>query len=333
MSSQSQFRALRPVFVLLAALTAIACGDANAADWKPDKRIEIIVPNAAGGGNDRIARVIQHIAQEKRFVDPVMTITNKPGAGQMIGIGYVNQHPGDGHYIGIISATFLGDIVAGRSQISLADIAPIALLFTEYVAFAVKADSPLKTGRDLVARLKADSGSISTAISGVIGNHNYIALALVTRAAGGDVKKLKVVTYNGGSDGITAALGGHVDIVVAPAATILPHAQSGGLRMIAIAAPKRQSGPLADVPSTKELGVNASLANWRVMIGPRGITPPQTAYWENVFARVVETDEWKSMLARDSLTGEFLRSAETRVQLKTEYDEMKAIMTDFGLVK
>jgi tripartite-type tricarboxylate transporter receptor subunit TctC len=52
------------------------------------------------------------------------------------------------------------------------------------------------------------------------------------------------------------------------------------------------------VPSTKELGVNATIDNWRVMIGARGITPPQTAYWENVLARVVATDEWKAMLEK-----------------------------------
>ena len=321
----------RLLYTLL--LAALACATAHAADWRPDKRIEVVVPNAPGGGNDRIARTVQRIAQEKRFVGPVMTISNKPGAGQVLGINYINQHPGDAHYIGIISATLLGDIISGRSQVGLADIAPVAQLFTEYVAFAVKADSPLKTGRDLVARLKADTGSISTAISGVIGNHNYIALALLARAAGGDVKKLKVVTYNGGGDGITAALGGHVDVVIAPAATILPHVQSGGLRMLAIAAPKRQAGAYADVPSTKELGVNATIANWRVMIGPRGITPQQTAYWENVFARVVNTDEWKAMLEKDSLTGEFLRSAEARAQINVEYETLKAVMTELGLVK
>jgi putative tricarboxylic transport membrane protein len=322
---------LGSIITAVAALTA-AC-NVYAADWKPDKRIEIVVPNAPGGGNDRIARLVQHIAQDKRFVDPVMTITNKPGAGQVIGITYLNQHAGDGHYIGIISATFLGDIVSGRSQLGLADIAPIAELFTEYVGFAVKADSPLKTGKDLVARLKADAGSISTAISGVIGNHNYIALALLARAAGGDVKKLKVVTFNSGGEGITAALGGHVDLVVAPEATILPHVQAGSLRMLAIAAPRRLPGPIADVPSTTELGVKTTLSNWRVMIGPRGLTPEQTAYWENVLARVVDTDEWKRMLEKDSLTGEFLRSNEARAQLQTEYAELKAIMTGLGLVK
>jgi putative tricarboxylic transport membrane protein len=318
---------------LTALAVLVAACNVYAADWAPDKRIELVVPNAPGGGNDRIARLVQHIAQEKRFVDPVMTITNKPGAGQVIGINYLNQHAGDGHYIGIISATFLGDIIAGRSQVGLADISPIAQLFTEYVAFAVKADSPLKTGKDLVTRLKSDAGSISTAISGVIGNHNYIALALIARAAGGDVKKLKVVTFNGGGESITAALGGHVDMVIAPAATLLPHVQSGGLRMIAIAAPRRLPGAYADVPTAKELGVNATPSNWRVMIGPRGIASAQTAYWENVLARVVETDDWKKMLEKDSLTGEFLRSKETRVQLNSEYEVLKSVMTELGLVK
>lgn len=312
---------------------AFALSGAHAADWKPEKRVEIVVSNAPGGGNDRIARTVQRIAQEKRFVDAVMTITNKPGAGQVLGINYINQHAGDAHFIGITSATLLGDIVSGRSQIGLTDIAPIAQLFTEYVAFAVKADSPLKTGRDLVNRLKADAGAISTAISGVIGNHNYIALAQLARAAGGDVKKLKVVTYNGGGDGITAAMGGHVDMVIAPAATILPHAQSGALRMLAIAAPRRQGGAYADVPSTKELGVNTTISNWRVMIGPRGMTPQQTAYWENVFARVVETDDWKNMLVKDSLTGDFLRSAEARAQINVEHETLKSVMTELGLVK
>lgn len=318
---------------LFAIAAAICTATACAADWKPEKRIEFVIPNAAGGGNDRIGRLVQHIAQEKRFVDPVMTITNKPGAGQVIGINYLNQHAGDGHFVGIISATFLGDIISGRSQIGLADIAPVAQLFTEYVAFAVKADSPLKTGKDLVARLKTDSGSLSTAISGVIGNHNYIALALVARAAGGDLRKLKVVTFNGGAESITAALGGHVDMVVAPAATLVPHVQSGGLRMIALAAPRRMPGAFANVPSTAELGVNATIDNWRVVIGARGITQAQTAYWENVLARVVETAEWKAMLEKDALTGEFLKSAETKKQLDTEYAELKSVMTDLGLVR
>lgn len=326
----TQLRTPWPALMLLAAL---ACGGAMAADWKPDKRIETVVPNATGGGNDRTVRLIQKIAQENRLVDQVMSVVNKPGAGVVLGLNYLNQHPGDAHYTGIISATFTGDAISGRSPIGIADITPIAQLFTEYLGFAVKPDSPIKSGRDLIARLKSDAGPVSTAIAGGIGNHNYLALALVARAAGGDPKKLKVVVFNGGAEAITAAIGGHVDLVVSPAATILPHARSGNLRMIAITAPRRLAGPYAAIPAWKELGADAVLSNWRAMVGPRGITTAQIAYWENVYARVTDSDEWKNMLERDLLSGEFLRSNETRNQLKSEYDEFKALMTELGLVR
>ena len=320
--------------ILFGPLLTAACSDAVSAEWKPDKRVvEVVVPNAPGGGNDRIVRLVIKIAQEQRLVDAVMNVVNKPGSGIVMGMNYLNQHPGDANYIGIVSATLLGDYVSGRSPIGPADVQPIAQLFTEYVGFAVKPDSAIKGGKDLLARLKADPASVSTSISGGIGNHNYIALALVARAAGADIKKLKVVVYNSGADSNIAAMGGHVDMVISPAATVLPHVQGGKLRFIAVAAPKRLAGVFADVPTWKELGAEAVLSNWRTIVGPRGMTPQQIAYWENVLARVVESSEWKQMLEKTSVTGEFLRSAETRKQLKEDYDELKAIMTELGLTK
>src|SRR5688500_10081965 len=153
---------MRIAAMLSAAATAIGCGGAVAADWKPDKRVvEIAAPNAPGGGNDRGVRLVIKIAQEMRLVDGVVNVINKPGAGIVMGMNYLNQHPGDGNYIGIVSATLLGDYVSGRSTIGPADVGPIAQLFTEYVACAVKPDSGIKGGKDRMARLKSDSSSIS----------------------------------------------------------------------------------------------------------------------------------------------------------------------------
>jgi putative tricarboxylic transport membrane protein len=317
----------------LAALAALASGLSTAADWRPDRRVEIVVPSAPGGGNDRIVRLMIKVSQEQRLVDANITVVHKPGAGVVMGLTYLNQHPGDGNYIGIISATFMGDYVTGRSTFGPGDITPIAQLFSESVAFAVKPDSGIKSAQDLLARLKADSASISTAIAGGVGNHNHVALALVARAAGGDVKKLKVVRFNGGAESITAALGGHVDMVITPTATALPHVQAGRLRFLSITAPRRLPGAFAAVPTWKDAGANVVLSNWRTIVGPRGMTPPQIAYWENVLARVVASDEWKQMLERDSLENDFLKSGEARNQLKLEQEELKAIMGELGLVK
>jgi putative tricarboxylic transport membrane protein len=326
-------RSMRVMAGLLAVLATAVCGTARAAGWKPEKRVEIVVPNAPGGGNDRIVRLVTKISQESRLVDVIMNVVHKPGAGVVMGLTYLNQHPGDGNYIGIISATFTGDYVTGRSTFGPGDITPIAQLFSESVAFAVKPDSGIKSGQDLLARLKADSASISTSIAGGVGNHNHIALALVARAAGGDVKKLKIVRFNGGAESITAALGGHVDMVVTPAATALPHVQAGRLRFLAVTSARRLPGAYSGVPVWKELGANAVLSNWRAIVGPRGMSQPQIAFWENLLGRVVEHEEWKQMLERDSLEGDFLRSAQTRAQLKVEHDELKVVMSELGLTK
>jgi putative tricarboxylic transport membrane protein len=213
------------------------------------------------------------------------------------------------------------------------DVTPVVQLLSEYVGFAVTPDSRFKSGKDLMAALKADAGAVSFAIAGTLGNHNHTALGLVARASGADVKKLKVAVFNSGGESIAAALGGHVDLVVTPAATALQHVQSGRLRLIAVSAPRRQEGALADVPAWPELGANAIVSNWRVMIGPRDMAGPQVAYWEGVFAKMVVADEWKKMVARDVLAPDFRRSAETRDFLRVQYEVQKTVLTDLGVVK
>jgi putative tricarboxylic transport membrane protein len=111
---------------ILVLAASFACSLAAAADWKPDKRVEIVVPNAPGGGNDRVGRIIQKIIQENRLVDVVINVVNKPGGGGVIGFTYLNQHPGDGHYMAIASVTLLTDHISGRTALSYTDVVPIA---------------------------------------------------------------------------------------------------------------------------------------------------------------------------------------------------------------
>jgi putative tricarboxylic transport membrane protein len=313
---------------------ALVCAQAQAAEWTPDKRIEIVIPSGAGGGNDRIARIVQKTMQERRLTDAVVTLTNKPGAGQVVGMAYLNSLPPNGQHIGIASVSFVANYITGRSAIGPGDITPLAHLFGEYVGFAVRPDSKLKGGKDLLAVLKSDPGSISVSMSGGgAGNHNHLALGMVTSAVGGDIRKLKAVGFQSGREATMALLGGHVDVAVSPAATLLPQVQSGQLRMIAITAPKRLDGAYAQVPTWRELGANVVVSNWRVMLAPRGTPPQAVAWWENALARIVETDDWKKMLDDEGLSGHFMKSDETRAYLKSQYEELKAALGAFGMAK
>ena len=131
---------------------------AATAQWKPDKPIEIVVGTGVGGGQDKSARTVQRILHERGIVDVPVTVVNKPGGGGAVGWTYLNQHAGEGNIIYVGNPTLLTNHIVGRSPINYTHITPLAILLSESVAISVLPDSPLKTGKDLLERLKKDSG-------------------------------------------------------------------------------------------------------------------------------------------------------------------------------
>jgi putative tricarboxylic transport membrane protein len=213
------------------------------------------------------------------------------------------------------------------------DFTPVAMLSDEYIGFLVKDDSPLKTGKDLLAALRSAPDSLAIGIAAAAGNTNHIASALVARSAGADAKKLKVVVFGSGGESMTALLGGHVGLVATPSANAIPHLQAGRMRVLAVAAPRRLDGALAAVPTWKEQGADIVVTNWRPVIGPKGLTPPQVAFWEAAFARVVQSDEWKSEIARDGSVSHYMGSRELASYFDEQYALFKAILADLGLAR
>src|ERR1043165_3523536 len=196
----------------LAALAALACAPAAMAQtWKTTKTVEIAAGSAPGGAPDARARLVQNIFQGKGLV-PSSTVVNKPGGGNTVGWAYLNQHGGDGHYIATYSPTVIGNRIMGTSQLTYTDFTPLNILAREYVVFAVKADSPIASMKELTARLKKNSQSVSFAFATARGNHNHITLSMYLKSIGVEPKVAKAVVYPGGGPAMTAMLGGHVDV-------------------------------------------------------------------------------------------------------------------------
>jgi putative tricarboxylic transport membrane protein len=99
-------------------------------------------------------------------------------------------------------------------------------LNSEYIAFTVKADSPIKSGKDLLDRLRQNPSLVSIAFSN-IGSANHIGAGVLFKAAGLDVKKAKLVAFKGASEAVTALLGGHVDAIASSASSVQPQVQAG----------------------------------------------------------------------------------------------------------
>ena len=306
---------------------------AAAADWKPERTIEIVVPSAPGGGLDVTGRTLQHILQDGKVITTASTVVNKPGGSGTVGIAYIDQHKGDAHYICVQSPPLLTNSITGTTTLGLKDVTPVALLVTEEIIFSVAADSPIKTGADLAAMLKKDSSSVSIAVSSSPGGHSHAAAALVAKAAGGDPKKLKMVFFGSGAEAATALLGGHVMLAATPASSILGHRQAGKLRVIGIPTDKRLPGALADVPTFKEQGLDVVFSAWRALVGPKDMTPAQLAWWDETLAKVVATPEWKTSAERNEWTLDYRNSKQVGAFFDDQSQKLVAVLGELGLAK
>src|SRR6185436_11228333 len=142
---------------------------AAAQPWKPEKPVELIVPGGAGGGQDRTARIMQKIMQDGLVAAPV-TVVNRPGGGSNLAYTYLNQFTGDAHYLASVTATLLTNHLLGTSPLNYTHFTPVSVLYGEFVGFAVKADGPLKTGKDIIERVRAAPDSITFAFGTSAGN-------------------------------------------------------------------------------------------------------------------------------------------------------------------
>ena len=323
----------RTAALALAGTTLLLIAADVAAQWKPEKNIEIIVGTGPGGGQDKTARTLNRLLVDKRLVEAPITVVNKPGGGGAVGWAYLNQHAGDAHYVEIANTTLLTNQITGRSVVGYADVTPLAMLYSESVALSVRVESPLMTGRDLIERLRKDSASVSTSVGSSAGGPNHIAFALIAKAAGGDVKKLKTVVFQGGGEAVTATLGGHVDLISSAANNVIPFIAAGKMRVLGITAPQRLPGALAGVPTWKEQGVDVHITNWRLLAGPKGLTAAQIAYWDGVIAKLVKTDEWKKDLDNNVFENTYMNSDEAKRYLKTQFDQFHTALTEVGLAK
>jgi len=318
---------------LPAALLVLACMPAGAQGWAPSKSVEIVVPTTPGGSVDLTARLLQKILQDGGLVKVPVTVVNKPGGGGAVSLAYLNQHPGDGHFLATNTPNIIANDINGRTPVRYTEVTPLATMASQYTVLAVRADSPLKSGKDLVERLRKDPGSLAVSTPTTLGSVNHMAYALVARAAGVDVKKLKAVILGSGGDGATAVLGGHVDAHVGTTSSVIRMVESGKMRVLGIAAPRRLAAPYDTTPTWTEQGLPVVMDTWRGVIGPRGMPPEQIAFWNGVFAKAATSDTWKQALAANSWDANYLDSDGTKKLFDSDYKEYRSILSDLGLLK
>ena len=272
---------------------------AQTTGWKPSERINYIVGVAPGGTVDLYARGIKDTLDSLKLTHgQSVLVENKVGAGGAIAMQFLKGQAGNAHYLGTFHTGAIAGAVTGLIKADPRDFLPVAMLVEETSLVAVRADSPLKDGLDLVAALKADPTKLRIAVAPALGQNTHLALAKPLSVAGVAIGQLTIAPFRSSGESVTALIGGHVDVVSATAPVILPQVQAGKLRILASAAPEPGSGALAGVKTWRQLGVAADYVSYNGVTLPPGVNADQIRFWEDALRQVAQDKAWIAMVEK-----------------------------------
>lgn len=253
--------------LLLASVTIVVFAGAafaQTADY-PTKPIQVIVPYAAGGGTDIIARLIAHYAKDS--IGQPMAVVNRPGAAGALGHREIANAQPDGYTLGVLSYPDSAINPKGASAgFRNEDFIPLATFTRTPSVLAVQKDGPFKNFQEFVAYAKKNPGKITVAVGG---QAHLLCVILIEQAMGID---LNPVMFKGGSEAMKTLMGGHTMAAIAASQYIAKDAEGKGVLAIALTGDKPQVA-FPNVPTFKELGYDVPIDMMRIFCVPKGVSP------------------------------------------------------------
>lgn len=311
-------------FLLATIVASVMAIPAFAADYK------IMAPAAPGGGWDQTARSMQTALQDEKISGSVQ-VTNVPGAAGTIGLAqFVNQANGDPSQLLVGGYVMVGGILTNNSPVTLEQVTPIARLTGEYEVVVVPAASDIKDMASLIAKLKADPGSVSWG-GGSAGGTDHITAGLIAKAVGVDPTKVNYIAYSGGGEALAALLGNQVTAGISGYGEFSEQVKAGTLRLLAISSEQPVAG--IDAPTFKQAGVDVAIQNWRMVAAAPGISAEQKAAILADIEKMAKSAAWQKILTDKGWENTYLAGDEFTAQLKKDTELTAGILKDIGLVK
>jgi len=279
--------------VALAVAAVLASGAALAQDKWPMKPITVIVPQAAGGGNDAVARVFTQ--EFSKVTGQAVVVDNRPGAGGNIGTALAARAPKDGHTImSTLSSAHVVNpwLYKNPGFDPVKDFEPITPIAVGTYLLVSSTQFPAKTVKELIALAKSKPGQIQYASAGN-GTLNHLMGEMLKTAAGIDIQH---VPFKSAAASVTDVVAGRLPISFQSMPSALPFMQSGKLRVIAVANEKRVKA-LPDVPAIGETVKGYGATPWYGMFAPGGTAKPLVAQIHVATLKAVASKDVQEKLA------------------------------------
>src|SRR5512136_638230 len=307
---------MRKIGFLVVALLAVALlGPAPAKAAFPERDITLVVPWAAGGGTDTLARTLAKNA--KKYFGVNLNVVNRVGGTGAVGMNAVATGKADGYTVGVITFNLSTYRMIGLAELSYKDFDLLALLNRSPAGFSVKADSQFNALKDLVEYAKANPGVVTVGHSGP-GQPWHLSAALLAKSYN---LKLTFVPFDGAAPTRVALVGGHITMASSGMDEVLQFYKTKQVRILAAITPTRNPF-FPDVPTVAEAGypIENPIFDWRGLGVAKGTPPEILKVLRDGFRKAAEDPEYIKLM--DELTlpraymeydkfGEFLAGLET----------------------
>lgn len=319
-----------------AVLALSAChldSDSNSADSGasfPSRPLTIIAAGDPGGGLDQAARMLE-LAMKDAGVEQRMTIENNGGGGGNPARADLLGRANDGTTVVAESNRIFLNPILGTTDMTVDKFTALAQLTNDYLIWAVRADSPYQSAKQILDKVAKDPASVTFGV-GTVPSDDQINILKAAKASGvRDLTQLNIVAFQSGGDLNTELLGQHVEVVSTGLSEAAALAEAGKIRLLSISSAEPQTGVAEGVPTWNELGFDFTVDHWRGIFGPANMPDDAVTWWEETVKKATETDEWKTQMENSHLTTDYLPSAEFTKEVDQQATEYQSLLQEVGL--
>lgn len=298
----------------------------------PTKSIEFVAAGSPGGGLDLIARAVDQALTEAKLNDQPMIIKNMGGGGGNEAKAYISKQKGEPHFLYAESNRIYVNKIVGTTTQGIEAVTPIARMMTEYLVWAVKVDSPYKSAKDILDKLKQDPASVEFGV-GTIPSNDQMNILRPAMAYGVDPKKIRIIAFKSGGDLMTQLLGGHIPVISTAASEAIEQVKAGKVRILSISAPENPGGDFKDTPTWKSMNINVNILHWRGLFAPPDIPQSVVKYWDDKLGKLVKSDAWKKTLTKYGWYDAYADSETFKKELQEEAKITEELLKALGLAK
>jgi tripartite-type tricarboxylate transporter receptor subunit TctC len=307
-----------------------------AAAWEPTKPVEIVVAAGAGGASDQMARMMQAAIQKNNLMKQPVVVSLKGGASGAEALMYMKSGAGDPHKTLIAYSLIYMLPLTAKIPFNWRELTPVSLIALDEFVLWTGAQHPYKTVKEFTDAARKGDPVFKMGGTGSK-REDHILTVFLEKKSGA---KFAYLPYKSGGEAATQLVGNHTQANVNNPSENLEVWRAGQVRPLCVFSKERigyknkvtQTMSWNDIPTCKEQGVDVTYQMLRAMFLPGKVTPDQVAFYNDLFKKITQTQEYKDYMEKQALKPVFL-SGKDMVKFLEEDDALnKGLLTEAGFV-